>query len=531
MSKPQSNIFVCSGVRLTPDYRHTIWFNNADEQFSYFTRKTVRSFMGYTYLRRSWSIKVDAKFREAQEWSYLYFINAEFPAKAKTWYYFITNVEYLNDSTVELFLEMDVMQSYLFDHKVLECFVEREHSASDAIGSNLLDEGLELGEFMTLSSSEVDLNNWYIMILATGDPFVASQQDEFAPAYGKKFGNVFSGLGLYAFPASESKALGTVLNALDNKGHSDCIVAMWMYPQELFNKGSKSGSFMYAVDSAKTATANAARPSILYGGYKPRNNKLYCYPYNFLYVTNNNGGAAAYPYEFFADPAACTFRIVGALSPEGGVRMYPLNFKNIQLAYENGLSLGAYPTCAWNSDTYKLWLAQNQHQQNLGFAMAGLKIAGGVAALTGTGTLFGSMSAAAGVGLMTSGFGDIANTLAQRADKDIQPPQGKGDFSTTVNMAAGFQTFTIRRQSIDYAHAEMIDDFFDMYGYKTSRVKVPNRHVREGWTYTKTIGCTVSGNFCADDKAKLESIYNNGVTFWVDGDDIGNYNKIRNSCL
>ena len=34
-------------------------------------------------------------------------------------------------------------------------------------------------------------------------------------------------------------------------------------------------------------------------GYAPRNNKLLSYPYNFLYVTNNQGNSAIYRWEFF----------------------------------------------------------------------------------------------------------------------------------------------------------------------------------------------------------------------------------------
>ena len=34
-------------------------------------------------------------------------------------------------------------------------------------------------------------------------------------------------------------------------------------------------------------------------GYKPKNNKLFCYPYNFVYCTNNEGVHAVYRYERF----------------------------------------------------------------------------------------------------------------------------------------------------------------------------------------------------------------------------------------
>ena len=150
---------------------------------------------------------------------------------------------------------------------------------------------------------------------------------------------------------------------------------------------------------------------------------------------------------------------------------------------------------------------------------AGLTVAAGV----GSAIMTGGAGAAVGLSAASHGASQIASLLSQRADKEIQPPQAKGTYSSSVNIATEHQTFTFMKKSIDRQHAMIIDDYFDLYGYKTNRVKVPNRNVRENWTYTKTIGCHVSGNFCTEDLRKIQSIYDNGVTFWVNGDRIGSY--------
>lgn len=72
-------------------------------------------------------------------------------------------------------------------------------------------------------------------------------------------------------------------------------------------------------------------------------------------------------------------------------------------------------------------------------------------------------------------------------------------------------------------YARMIDDFFTMFGYVTKRNKIPNRNVRPHWTYTKTMGCTVTGSVPAPDMNKICSIYDNGITFWKKGSEVGNY--------
>lgn len=524
MSTPASTISVCSGVRLTPDYTHTIWFPSASAQWAYFSDKTAHSFTGYSYIRKSWSIKVHATMEQARTWTYMFFSNG-----GKVWYYFIKNIEYLNDSNVELFVEIDVMQSYMFDYQLLDCFVEREHIAADVIGANIVDEGLEVGEYVSISDTDIDLNDYYIMILATGNPQIAADSEgEFVPVLGTAFNNVFCGLGVYRVKISKATVLQTILNKLDDAGVSDMIVAMWMYPGELVNTLSETAD-LTQVTGSKSFSNDVTRNTVLANSYKPRNNKLFCYPYNFLYLTNNTGDAAIYPYEYFGDPTNPNFKITGSVSPDGCVRMYPLNYKGSQHNFESGLTLGSFPTCAWDSDVYKLWLAQNQNSMNVSGVSAAIKAGVGIGtAILGAAT--GNLpTVGAGIASAYSGAVGIADLMAQKADKSIQPPEAKGRYSATVNMTAGFQTFTLRKKCITRLQALKLDMFFDMYGYKTMLVKTPNTHCRENWTYTKTVGCQIAGNLCTDDKLKIESIFDRGITFWVNGDSIGDY-SLSNTC-
>lgn len=49
-------------------------------------------------------------------------------------------------------------------------------------------------------------------------------------------------------------------------------------------------------------------------GYTPKNNKLKCYPYNYLLVSNNVGQNTILHYEKFSD-SICAFRIAGVINP------------------------------------------------------------------------------------------------------------------------------------------------------------------------------------------------------------------------
>lgn len=525
MSTPTSVINVCSGVLLNNDYIHTIWFSDHSAQLAYFAGKVVKTFSAYTYIRKSWSLKVDATMEQARTWTYLYFQNGN----GKTYYYFINNIEYVNDNTVELFIEMDVMQTYLHEHTLHRCFVEREHSASDNVGDNVVDESLELGELITNAKENVAMQDLVALVITSVEPesAVSGGSDDDNAIIGRTYDGIFSGLAVYAVEPDDYYQFAVDLwsSAKLNEG----VVSIWMYPKALVTLHGDlewGAEVVYKrVAGAGTLSISAQRTTVL-DGYTPRNKKLLTYPYNMLYVSNNAGGAGVFKYERFSNQALCAFRLCGAISPEGNTKLYPVAYNGQTINYDEGIMGGTYPTCAWNQDIYKLWLAQNQHSQALSMVTSGVQIVAGMAALAGT----GGMGALAGGGLIANGASTIANTLAQHKDMELQPPQAKGSFSSSINVVNEHQTFTIMAKSVDAYHAKIIDEYFDLYGYKTNRVKIPNRNVRENWTYCKTIGCHVSGGLCTDDLRKIQSIYDNGITFWKNGDSIGSYG-LSNNCL
>ena len=522
MSTPQSTIKVCSNLRLNNSYEHTIWFKNKTEQLDYFTGKVVKTFSGYTYLRKAWSIKVQATMSEARTWSYLFFDNAD----GKTWYYFINNIEYINDATVELFLELDVIQTYFFDFTLQQCFVEREHSASDNIGDHILDEDLELGDMVVNDQMDIDLGEMSLLIMTSISLISEISEDYHVTTLGEIYNGVYSGLTVYAVDINNQEDLTSLqsrLSVLNDVGKIDSIFAMWMYPKSLIRlQGANtwgSGLWCKYVGATEKYIRSTPKDYELHG-YTPSNNKLYCYPYNFLYVSNNSGDASIYKYERFSTEQ-CEFKISGAISPDASAVCIPMDYNGV---LEDAIKLSGFPTCSWQSDTYKLWLAQNQASNNLSTGMGALSIVGGAAtAIIGGATGVGAPAVAGGLAMMANGASQIAGVMASKKDASVQPPQARGTFSIPVNVAQGKQTFTFQFKSVDYTHARSIDNYFSLYGYKCHRVKRPNIHVRENWTYTKTIGCHVSGNLCTEDLVKIESIFNNGVTFWVNGNSIGIY--------
>lgn len=129
------------------------------------------------------------------------------------------------------------------------------------------------------------------------------------------------------------------------------------------------------------------------------------------------------------------------------------------------------------------------------------------------------MTAGGGVSAMSSVF----NYISQDSDVQSLPDKSSATQSSDVASMTGARTFAYLNRHITRDYARIIDEFFNMYGYKTNLVKVPNWNVRPHWTYCKTAGCIIKGNIPANDAKKICAIFDNGITHWRNGDEVGNY--------
>lgn len=552
MSTPQTTIYICSGVPLNSRYDHSLTFLRESDQLEYFRGKAVKTLTAYSFIRRSWTLKVQAVMSEALKWNYLFFRNTS--GDPSYMYYFINKVEYVNDSTVELALELDVLQTYYWRYDLLPCFIERQHTATDRIGEYTEEEGLDVGALTNQGCVDVtELKELCLLTMSSYNLLLApvnlnNVEDEtpywthFTLTHG-----VYSQPQIYYADVMSSYATGgkdvsNVLSLMEKYGYLDAIVTMWMYPKNLvafYEEENHQTPFRSCTGVRKTITKDIPLNTNL-DGYTPRNNKLYCYPYNFLYGSNNNGSGAIYRYERSGNPGKITFKITGSITPDGGVKCIPDAYNGVsgrgghnspdmtdthygEGNHDEALTLSGFPTCAWDADPYKIWLAQNQNQQALAMGSSGVKIASGMIAAGASLATGNILGAGAGVATAYSGAMGVASILAQRDDMDIQPPQARGSLSANTNIAAGRHTFTFYYRTVTAEKARIIDDFFTMFGYRLNIVAKPNIYARARFTYVKTRGCHATGNLNNEDIQKIESIFDKGVTFWADVDGVGDY--------
>ena len=526
--EPNTTIKVLRNCPLDMGYENTILFDTPTVQNNYFN-----GFVKYTFPRNTFQRVSKGKMRVEQNAEHLYdcnYLMFQNTAYGTKWFYaFITDIEYINDVTSEITYELDLIQTWLFDYALEQCFVEREHSVTDEIGDNLVPENFETGEYISDGYEMPQiLNSYKICIWCTFDRQYHNTGGEI---FDQGYQEFYSGLTVTDFPLTDqgiADAIAWLADVPVLKIHG--VVCVNIVPSIADN----------ALDRTITVSASSGLRR-LDGPIK--NNKCFTYPYNFIYVTNGEGRGAAYRIEFFEN--TCSFGIFADKTPSSTVLLYPKNYKGVTDNFDERLQINGFPQLAYNLDAYKAWLAQSLSSIGTNAALVGLatgNVAQGYSAASTynvTATALAPYGAAgalnnpnlAFIGGMTASTGAaLAMPLAALAMKSIEgtihafmPPQAVGNQGGSVLLMRGILNFGIMHKYITREFATIIDDYFNMYGYACHRVKVPNIGSRPEWNYVKTVGCKIQGELPASHAKAIEGIFDTGIRFWHNPAHIGNY--------
>lgn len=507
--EPNTNIYILKNCPINSTRQHTLWFDNAEQQYNYFVglRKYELNKLSYQRATRG-VMRVQLKQEQLFDCNYLMFQNASFGGK---WFYrFIDNVEYINNTTSEIYYQLDEMQTFFFDYELKESFVEREHSRTDVIGENTVPEKMGHGEYITTSGARFLFNNWQIGFLRT----------EQKPVYE---GN-FSGISLnpprtvggypiscyWTFLSSGDGSLNKALEELakiiedyTSQGKVDAIISIFLFPTEL------GQGYQLFETTQNFATRTLSK--------EPRNNKLYTYPYCSL-IAVCDGQSVEMHYELFEDtPQYKTYATWGA---NAKALCVPINYAGYSEDFTHSFTITGFPLLPWIKDYYQTWIAQNKRRMIYSTLKDGVQILSGAVSF-GRGNTNENDTALADIG---SGVDNIINRGIDIYQHSIVPDGfiGTAEAGDTACFAGKKGVYTYCR-SIKPEYIDILDNFFDVYGYATNRVKVPNRNVRPHWTYTKTVGCNIKGNLPQQYISQICRNYNKGITFWKNGSEVGNY--------
>lgn len=547
--EPNTDLVLCENVPLDPTYEHTWWFPADDTgRGVQYAKVAGYSRTGLLFNRQSYQrkdrgvIKVESPMENLIYCNYMAFRNSAFENK---WFYaFITKVEYINNITTAVYYSIDVLMTWYFDYEFDVCWIDRQHSTTDVVGDNLIEEGLETGEYVFASSERwPSVDNPKILVATT---FI--QDTQYSPANGVFWGKIFSGCDIRDYTAADLIAF---LKDVTRDTKSDGIIAIYMCPHDFWSRtrsdGEHGGVYIPGGDLVGESRS-VNRPTSL-DGYVPRNKKLFTYPYCFAYAANDVGGGAIYPFEYFSNRTRADFIIKGTCMPPVSGILYPANYKGTAANEDEKLTVSGFPQCSFSIDAFKAWLAQNTGAlvaqgaplvvDAVGAAINGIVAGARTAAIDaaiggatgGAGLIPMTALEAASGGSITAnplraGFNAFNNSLSEGwfekalgmagsiRDHYVKPPQAGGTLAGSVEWGANIKNFLISSKTIKAQFASIIDSFFDRYGYAQHTLAKPNVHARPCWTYIKTVGCTINGSVPADDTKIIEAIHDKGITYW-----------------
>ena len=534
---PQGQVYICK-TPLENDYKNQLTFATKIAQENYFNSTIIKTLDNYTYIKKDNVIKVGINIDEIIDCNYLFYKNTGF--SNKIYYCFITKMEYINENCTAITIETDCFQTWYFDIRYKKCFVEREHVNDDSIGVHTIPEGLETGDYVDQYVDNDEMSGLNFLTKGGHSPYVVLAVSETGldvalPDGSRIYNNVYSGLIFLTFPNTQD--VDKYINYIQHKITEDIIYAAFMCPYEIATDGGNfewstftdgTTSFQYAFIKYTTIATQMGlveinKPNNL-DTYIPRNKKLLTFPYRYFNIANNSGSSATYKYEYFNSRDGrdvCQFNMLGAISPGCSIRLIPYNYKcgktefnYIHKEVEESIVAGKLPTCGWTNDAYTNWLTQNAINIPLDIASDIVK--------TGVGIATGNVALAGG------GLAGIGGTMAEIYQHSLIPTTAKGGVNQGDLNFADKLCFSVYKKSIKYEYAKIIDNYFDMFGYKVNDVKIPNITGRQNWNYVKTIDCNFDGDIPQTDLNIIRTMFNNGVTLWHNPNSMYNYSNSNN---
>lgn len=547
----ESVVELWENVPLDPSGHHTFdWFATTEIQLQFFRDnfKTAYRSDNSSYFFKNGSVVLNVNADSIKYANYGRFRNPNYDEpyignEIRGYYFFITNVFRVGPHSCRVTYEIDVLQTFMFHYTLKPCFIERETVYFDQIGRHTLEEGLDLGPLVVNETYSYTITDWSICAAFYIDK--AGEQTR-----GRLTDGVYTGLALTHYPATDAGVtnFNNWVELMSQEGQVQNIVSVFMLPTMAVNGGSAQLSVQVADPTLE--------------GYTPLNAKLYSYPYNRFVLSNMRNEQEVFKPELFGGQQSSEwltpkFAIKANFNLNATMKCYPRNYMRNPEYWDAAVTLDSFPMCPWTGNVFANWYARNQNTIKMNYMQNALGIAADTAARQAGAALdqgaaydptpdHGMLGFQAPSGpkeprptvpvletllptlarYKIPGVAEAQMFLAGMQDKQNFPYALHGAPSEgTAAIKWGRFGFEVKRWTPRIGYAERIDNFFQMYGYKVNRLGVPAHNNREKWDYVKTIGCQLVGRFPAEYQLRIRQLFDQGITFWHNYEDMYAYNQ------
>lgn len=534
-----SFIVLMKHINFTKDYTHVLLFDSLEHQYSFFQNDVPQNdkyeMHNCAFIRTSalegWC-SLEGNYNIFEEYTYGYYENP-YGSPNKRYYFFITDFEYTNENVTRLRFEIDIMQTYMFDYQLQACYIERAHQdVSDNPGDNVIADSVAVSNMVNSNIQSYTINNgnfWTVIAVSEYPDTLIAVDGEGKPtanwssAINYYYGLLPSGL---TYIVVDSGYFKQFVELYDYAGKREAIYAIYAVPDFLGKtdgyidneqhmgifkptgerQNPFSGSFSFKLPTG----AN---------GYIPKNKKLLTSPYCQLVVVNSTGESISFDPEKFQDsvtPIDAHFKTFGDIGVAGGLYCCPKNYDNNIQDYDNLhiLKITDNIQGSWVSDSYLNFTAtQSIKNDNTLFHTV---------FSTATNLLEGNVGNAVSNVINTAMDINTVNKLGEVIPDSLRGASG----SSNIQWANNNIKVTAYWRTPDAQTAQVIDDFWSVYGYPQKRIYLPNLFSRKAWNFIKTQNCSLDNTAVPSYiLEKIKNIYNRGVTFWhvPHPSQIGNY--------
>ena len=491
-------------VKWDNNYNNVVNFSTNANFGKYCIEHSKHTFKNSTEIRNNTIIVAVNKYTlENKLVNYLCYRNTTYSSK----YFgaFITEISYINDNASQITFTLDIWNTFYYNATLNQCFVEREHinRSEDKIGANTLAEPISVGnkQLFENTSTKIDYGE-FRAVLFTNFVIKDNTPTDTIPVNFIVKGNISS----YAYSAFDlttdagMQALHQCLTNITKAGKSDGILALYYCPKKCW-------------EAVRETLQLTTKGGYIFGGYKPKNAKLYTSQFCTCIVDDGRGGNKEYYFEKMAmqeDGNVLSYALFDYfLMPVPAIHYYLQGYEGIANNYmRNGFFMN-FQQGSYNIDTFAKYVGDNTN------TLVFNALSQAISTVSQPNNILSNAGSIAGE---TASFLDIAN----------KPPitsatQGATQFDNYINNNYA-RAYAL---ALDEQSAKRVDDFLSIYGYATNRVKVPNINNRNIFNYVKTRNCSISG-LPANYNYEISQIFNNGVFIWHNAASVGNFDIANN---